>query len=152
MFDKKATDVLVLQVAPLTSVADYLVIGSADSDRQASAIADHIDGMLSLSGSRARSIEGTRTSQWVLMDYGDVIAHIFRQDVRGHYALERLWADAKRIAVSDEPPEVQSVAAPEPVKKPKKAPAKKTSTKKASAKKPAAKKAPAKKAPAKKKA
>lgn len=147
MFDKKATDVLVLQVAPLTSVADYLVIGSADSDRQASAIADHIDGMLSLSGSRARSIEGTRTSQWVLMDYGDVIAHIFRQDVRGHYALERLWADAKRIPVSDEPPDVQPVVALEPVKKPKKAP-----TKKASAKKPPAKKAPAKKAPAKKKA
>ncbi|MDO8356376.1 MAG: ribosome silencing factor, partial [Nitrospirota bacterium] len=94
MFDKKATDVLVLQVAPLTSVADYLVIGSADSDRQASAIADHIDDILTLAGSRARSIEGARNSQWVLMDYGDVIAHIFRQDVRGHYALERLWADA----------------------------------------------------------
>jgi hypothetical protein len=81
------------------------------------------------------------------MDFGDVIAHIFRQDVRGHYALERLWADAKRITVSDEPPDVQPVAAPDPVKKPKKVPAKK-----ASAKKPPAKKAPAKKAPAKKKA
>ena len=147
MLDKKATDVLVLQVAPLTSVADYLVIGSADSDRQASAIADHIDGILARSGPRARSIEGTRTSQWVLMDFGDVIAHIFRQDVRGHYALERLWADAKRITVSDEPPVVQPMAAPEPVKKPKKVP-----TKKASTKKPPAKKAPAKKAPAKKKA
>ena len=135
MLDKKATDVLVLQVAPLTSVADYLVIGSADSDRQASAIADHIDGILALSGSRARSIEGARSSQWVLMDFGDVIAHIFRQDVRGHYALERLWADAKRIAVSDEPPAVQPAAAPQPVKKPKKAPAKKTPTKKAPAKK-----------------
>ncbi|MDP1947386.1 MAG: ribosome silencing factor [Nitrospirota bacterium] len=152
MFDKKATDVLVLQVAPLTSVADYLVIGSADSDRQASAIADHINGILALAGSRARSIEGARNSQWVLMDYGDVIAHIFRQDVRGHYALERLWADAKRIPVSDEPPTVETVAAPEPVKKPKKAPEKKASAKKASTKKPPAKKAPAKKAPAKKKA
>ena len=140
MLDKKATDVLVLQVAPLTSVADYLVIGSADSDRQASAIADHIDGVLARSGSRARSIEGARNSQWVLMDFGDVIAHIFRQDVRGHYALERLWADAKRIPVIDEPPVVQPAAALQPVKKPRKTP-----TKKAAAKKPPTAKAPTKK-------
>jgi ribosome-associated protein len=123
MLDKKATDVLILQVAPLTSVADYLVIGSADSDRQASAIADHIDGILSRSGSKPLSIEGTRSSQWVLMDFGDVIVHIFRQDVRKHYALERLWADAKRIAIPDEPPTTQPAVTPRPVKR-KKAPAK----------------------------
>ena len=117
MLDKKATDVLVLQVAPLTSVADYLVIGSADSDRQASAIADHIDGILSRSGSRARSIEGTRSSQWVLMDFGDVVVHIFRNDIREHYALERLWADAKRIAVSDEPPATKPAVTSRPVKR-----------------------------------
>ena len=117
MLDKKATDVLLLQVAPLTSVADYLVIGSADSDRQASAIADHIDGILSRSGSRARSIEGTRSSQWVLMDFGDVIVHIFRKDVREHYALERLWADAKRVAAPGEPPVTQPAVTPRPVKR-----------------------------------
>ena len=117
MLDKKATDALILQVAPLTSVADYLVIGSADSDRQASAIADHIDGILSRSGSRPLSIEGTRSSQWVLMDYGDVIVHIFRQDVRKHYALERLWADAKRIAVTGEPPLAQAAVTPRPMKR-----------------------------------
>lgn len=123
MLDKKATDVLILQVAPLTSVADYLVIGSADSDRQTSAIADHADGILSRSGSKPLSVEGTRSSQWVLMDFGDVIAHIFRQDVRKHYALERLWADAKRIAIPNEPAATQSPVAPRPVKR-KKAPAK----------------------------
>jgi ribosome-associated protein len=123
MLDKKATDVLVLQVAPLTSVADYLVIGSADSDRQASAIADHIDGTLSRSGSKPLSIEGTRSSQWVLMDFGDVIVHIFRQDVREHYALERLWADAKRITVPGEQPATQPAVTPRPVKR-KKVPAK----------------------------
>jgi ribosome-associated protein len=117
MLDKKATDALILQVAPLTSVADYLVIGSADSDRQASAIADHIDGILSRSGSRPLSIEGTRSSQWVLMDFGDVIVHIFRQDVRKHYALERLWADAKRIAVPGEPPVAQPAATARPMKR-----------------------------------
>ena len=123
MLDKKATDALILQVAPLTSVADYLVIGSADSDRQASAIADHIDGILSHSGYRPLSIEGTRSSQWVLMDFGDVIVHIFRQDVRKHYALERLWADAKRIAVPGEPPVAQPAVTPRPMKR-KKVPAK----------------------------
>ena len=117
MLDKKATDALILQVAPLTSVADYLVIGSADSDRQASAIADHIDGILSRSGSRPLSIEGKRSSQWVLMDFGDVIVHIFRQDVRKHYALERLWADAKRIAVPGEPPVAQPAVTPRPMKR-----------------------------------
>ena len=123
MLDKKATDALILQVAPLTSVADYLVIGSADSDRQASAIADHIDGILSHSGYRPLSIEGTRSSQWVLMDFGDVIVHIFRQDVRKHYALERLWDDAKRIAVPGEPPVAQPAVTPRPMKR-KKVPAK----------------------------
>jgi ribosome-associated protein len=117
MLDKKATDALILQVAPLTSVADYLVIGSADSDRQAGAIADHIDGILSRSGSRPLSIEGKRSSQWVLMDFGDVIVHIFRQDVRKHYALERLWADAKRIAIPGEPPVAQPAVAPQPMKR-----------------------------------
>ena len=123
MLDKKATDVLILQVAPLTSVADYLVIGSADSDRQASAIADHIDGILSRSGNKPLGIEGSRSSQWVLMDFGDVIVHIFRQDVRQHYALERLWADAKRIAIPGEPPAANPAATPRPGKR-KKAPVK----------------------------
>ncbi len=123
MLDKKATDALILKVAPMSTVADYLVIGSADSDRQASAIADHIDGILSRSGSKPLSIEGRRSSQWVLMDFGDVIVHIFRQDVRKHYALERLWSDAKRIAIPGEPPATKPAITPRPVKR-KKAPAK----------------------------
>ena len=102
MLDKKATDVVVLNVAKLTSVADYLVLGSAESDRQTRAIADHVDGMLSSSGSGPLSIEGTASSPWVLIDFGDVVAHIFRHDIRQHYALERLWADAKRVRVPDE--------------------------------------------------
>jgi ribosome-associated protein len=117
MRDKKATEALILQVAPLTSVADYLVIGTADSDRQASAIADHITSSLSRSGSKPLSVEGTRSAQWVLIDFGDVIAHIFRQDVREHYALERLWADAKRIAIPDDPPATKPAAAPRSVKR-----------------------------------
>jgi ribosome-associated protein len=104
MLDKKAHDVQILHVAPLTSVADYLVIGSAESDRQARAIADYVDGVLSRSGHRPLSIEGTTSGQWVLLDFGDVVAHIFRQDVRSHYALERLWSDAHLISVADDTP------------------------------------------------
>ena len=99
MIDKKALDVQVLHVAPLTTVADYLVLGSAESDRQTRAIADHIDGVLSRSGERPLSIEGTTSGQWVLLDFGDVVAHIFRQDTRVHYALERLWSDAKPVMI-----------------------------------------------------
>jgi ribosome-associated protein len=112
MLDKKATDVLILHVAKLTSVADYLVLGSADSDRQTRAIADHVDGILSQAGSSPLSIEGKAASQWVLMDFGNVVVHIFRDDARRHYGLERLWADAKRVPVRAEAPHRPVVVKP----------------------------------------
>ena len=105
MLDKKALDVQILHVGPLTSVADYLVIGSAESDRQTRAIADHVGDVLTGKGDRPLSVEGTASGQWVLMDFGDVVAHIFRQDAREHYALERLWSDAKAVRIPDEKPE-----------------------------------------------
>jgi len=111
MLDKKALDVLVLHVAPLTSVADYLVLGSAESDRQTRAIADYIDELLSSRGERPLSIEGTASGQWVLLDCGDVVAHIFRQDARAHYALERLWRDAKSVPIPAEVPRPRVAAA-----------------------------------------
>ncbi len=101
MLDKKALDVQLLHIAPLTSVADYLVIGSVESDRQSRAIADYIHETLSLSDQSPISIEGTKSGQWVLLDFGDVVAHIFREDVRAHYALERLWGDAKQVQILD---------------------------------------------------
>lgn len=110
MLDKKALDVRVLHVAPLTSIADYLVIGSAESDRQTRAVADSIVDELSRVGQRPLSIEGTASGQWVLIDFGDVVAHVMRQDSRAHYALERLWSDAQRVPVPDE----SSTATPAP--------------------------------------
>ena len=100
--DKKANDVLILHVAPLTSIADYLVLCSADSDRQVRAIADHIDKTLSEQKIRPLSLEGLSTSQWIVMDYADVIIHIFRTDLRQVYTLEKLWGDAKRVKVPTE--------------------------------------------------
>ena len=100
--DKKADDVLILHVAPLTSIADYLVLCSADSDRQVRAIADHIKKILDEQQVRPLSLEGLALSQWVAMDYGDVIVHIFRTDLRQIYTLERLWSDAKRVKIPTE--------------------------------------------------
>jgi ribosome-associated protein len=102
MLDKKALDVQVLHIAPLTSIADYLVIGSAESDRQTRAIADSVVDALSRLNQRPLSLEGTTSGQWVLIDFGDVVAHVFRQDARSHYALERLWSDARQIPVPDQ--------------------------------------------------
>jgi ribosome-associated protein len=101
MLDKKAVDVQVLHVAPLTSIADYLVIGSAESDRQTRAIADSVADVLSRVGQRPLSLEGTTSGQWVLIDFGDVVAHVFRHDTRSHYALERLWSDARSVPIPD---------------------------------------------------
>lgn len=117
--DKKADDVLILHVAPLTSIADYLVLCSADSDRQVRAIADHIEKTLAAQHIRPLSLEGLSVSQWVAMDFDDVIVHIFRTDLRQIYTLERLWGDAKRVKI---PPERVTVL-PEPVPTPKKRPA-----------------------------
>ena len=110
MLDKKVLDVQILHVGPLTSIADYLVVGSAESDRQTRAVADHNDGILTEKGDRPISIEGTASGQWVLMDFGDVVAHIFRQDAREHYALERLWSDAKPLEIPEDKPEEPVVA------------------------------------------
>lgn len=88
------------------------MLASADSDRQTRAIADHVDGILSQTGSNPLSIEGKASSQWVLMDYGDVVVHIFRHDARQHYGLERLWADAKRIPVKEGTPSPAAAAKP----------------------------------------
>jgi ribosome-associated protein len=75
------------------------VLCSGESERQVKAIADHIDQVLSRHRTRPLSIEGMNTAQWILMDFGDVVVHVFKSDVRGYYGLERLWADARRVRV-----------------------------------------------------
>ncbi len=101
--DKKAGDVLVLDVRGLTSYADYFVLMTAESDRQAGAIADHVDEALRKSGAHRVGVEGYESGRWILMDYGDVVAHVFSPEARGFYDLEGLWADAPRFPVQDAP-------------------------------------------------
>jgi ribosome-associated protein len=97
--DKKAEDVLVLDVRGLTSYADYFVLMTADSDRQASAIADAVDERLKARGASKVGVEGYEGGRWILIDYGDVVAHVFNRESRGFYDLEGLWADAPRFTV-----------------------------------------------------
>jgi ribosome-associated protein len=94
---KKAADVLVLDLRGLSSVADIFIICSALSNRQAAAIADHVERYLKKTGLKPLSVEGKNEGLWVLLDYGDVIIHIFYETVRKFYDLEGLWSDAKRI-------------------------------------------------------
>jgi ribosome-associated protein len=98
--DKKAEDVLVLDVRGLTSYADYFVLMTADSERQATAVADHVDEQMKAMGSTRVGSEGYETGRWILIDYGDVVAHVLSREARGFYDLEGLWADAPRFAVA----------------------------------------------------
>lgn len=96
--DKKATNLDVLAVAKLTSIADYFVIASATNERQASAIAGNILERLKEDlGVRPLLVEGTTPGRWILLDFGDFIVHIFTEDVRRFYGLERLWGDAPNV-------------------------------------------------------
>lgn len=94
---KKAQGVVVLDVSGLTSIADTFIICSGRSNRQVRAIAEHIERFLKKKGIRPLSVEGKGEDHWVLMDYGDIIIHIFYSETRRFYDLEGLWSDAKRI-------------------------------------------------------
>jgi len=94
---RKAQGVVVLDVAPLTSMAETFIIGSGRSNRQVTAIAEHVRSTLKEQGIRPLNVEGLKDGHWVLMDYGHVIIHLFHEPLRGFYDLEGLWADARRL-------------------------------------------------------
>jgi len=95
--DKKAEDVVLLDIQGLSSIADYFVICSGASERQIAAIVEAVETTLKSSGRLPLHVEGDHTSGWVLMDYGDVILHVFGPRERAYYQLERLWKDARLI-------------------------------------------------------
>jgi ribosome-associated protein len=96
--DKKAEDIVILDVRELSSVTDYFVIASGTSEPHLRAIVDEVTEKLdSGHGERPRAVDGTLQTAWVVLDYFDVIVHIMRQDVRERYDLETLWGDAPRV-------------------------------------------------------
>lgn len=99
--DRKAYDLLLLDIAELSSLADYFLICTARSDTQAQAIAESIRENLAAMGVRPKLVEGFSAGQWILMDYGDVAIHVFLEDVRAFYDLERLWARAEVVTLPE---------------------------------------------------
>ena len=97
--DKKAEDLQVFDLRGLTSYTDYIVLCSGTSDRQVQAIAEGIEAELKTENARVLGTEGYEEGQWILLDYGDVIVHVFFQHVRDFYDLEGLWSDAPRLSV-----------------------------------------------------
>ncbi len=102
ILSKKGYDVKILELKKLTTIADYFVICSADSEIQVRAIADEIDRKLSKRGIKCHNREGELALNWVLLDYFDVVVHIFKAEAREYYNLEKLWGDAPSFEVKDE--------------------------------------------------
>jgi ribosome-associated protein len=99
---KKATDIRVLDLRPVTTFADTFVICSGTNSRQIQAIADEIERQLKQElGERPNSVEGYQNSEWVLLDYGDFVIHVFSEKARSFYDLERLWRDAHEIRIPE---------------------------------------------------
>jgi ribosome-associated protein len=99
--DKKAEDVLVLKVRDLTSLADFFIFASGESERQARGLAAFIEKSMATRYQTNPVVEGKETANWILLDYGDIIIHIFRSDIRQYYALEKMWADAPQIPIPE---------------------------------------------------
>jgi ribosome-associated protein len=95
--DKKATSVRALDLRPVTSFADFFVICSGGNQRQIQAIADEVERSLKAAGERPNSVEGYTNAEWVLMDYGDMVVHVFTESARSYYDLDRLWRDAPEL-------------------------------------------------------
>jgi len=106
---KKAKDLVILSVKTLSAFADYFIICSGTSDRQVQAIASSIQQNLKESGIMPLGVEGEKLGKWVLMDYDDVIIHIFYEPIRDFYDIERLWSDAARMDIEDDLTELNAL-------------------------------------------
>ncbi len=100
LLDKKAEKLVVLNLQGLTSMSDYFVLATASSDRQAAALVDAVVTALKADGRRPLSLEGYPHAPWILVDYGDVVFHVFHDEARRFYGLERLWGDAPDATAS----------------------------------------------------
>src|SRR5438309_10704454 len=100
--EKKALDLTVLDLRGIASFTDYFVIATGTNKRQVQAISDEVVEQLKRSGTRAARVEGYQTAEWILIDYGDFVVHVFDEKARRFYDLERLWREGRRVDVSPE--------------------------------------------------
>lgn len=106
--EKKAANIEIIDLVGKADYADYLVLMSGGSDRHVRALADEIQDQLRKNNVRPLSVEGLSAGSWVLLDYGDVVVHVFQEATRAVYDLDGLWLDAARVPVPDEAPPAKS--------------------------------------------
>ena len=99
--EKKGIDIKIIDISKISVIADYFIIAGGSNTRQIQTIADNIEEKLGKAGITPKSTEGYHTSNWILMDYRDVIIHIFNQEDRLFYDLERIWMDGKTGEIAD---------------------------------------------------
>ncbi len=99
--ERKASNPIMFEVGKLTSLSDYFLVASGNSSRQVQAICRHLSRRMREEGFRAYGVEGEQEGHWVLMDYGDLVVHIFYEPVREFYDLEGLWVEAPRVNLKD---------------------------------------------------
>lgn len=93
--DKKGQDIKIIDIHEVSVIADYFIIASGSNPNQVQAMVDNVEEQLGRAGYEAKQIEGSKNSSWILMDYGDLIVHIFDEENRLFYDLERIWRDGK---------------------------------------------------------
>ena len=101
MDSKKAKDVRLIKIEGISSLGDYFVVASASNTTQVKAIADEVEDEMTKLGLEPNRVEGRQSAQWILMDYYDVMVHVFLDEARSFYNLERLWSDAPQLDISD---------------------------------------------------
>lgn len=99
--EKKAEDIRVIEISEISVLADYFIIASGGNQNQIQAMVDAVDEELAKAGHHARQVEGNHNSSWILMDYGDIIVHIFSKEDRLFYDLERIWRDGRQMDASE---------------------------------------------------
>ncbi|MFA9375657.1 MAG: ribosome silencing factor [Lachnotalea sp.] len=99
--DKKAEDIRIIDIAGVSVIADYFIIANGTNENQVRALVDNVQDELFKAGFEAKQIEGYRTGNWILLDYGDIIVHVFSKEDRLFYDLERIWRDGKSIEIDN---------------------------------------------------
>lgn len=101
MDSKKAKDIRLIKIEGISSLGDYFVVASASNTTQVKAIADEVEDEMTKLGLEPNRVEGRQSAQWILMNYYDVMVHVFLDEARNFYNLERLWSDAPQLDISD---------------------------------------------------
>lgn len=99
--DKKAEDIRIIDISNVSVLADYFIIANGSNRSQIQALADHVEGQLGKAGTPVRQIEGYDTANWILLDFGDIIIHIFDKENRLFYDLERIWRDGALVELTE---------------------------------------------------